>query len=54
MNGALPRNHFQTLSHSPGSIVEIDHFSLCAARHWRNALDRSSPMTAMVAMITCD
>ena len=42
MNGALPQNQFQNLSHSPDRSGNRS-FSLCAARHWTK---RIRPFTA--------
>jgi hypothetical protein len=54
MNGALPQNQFQNLSHSPDQSGNRPFFIVCSA-----ALDEAHssvhrPLTAMVAMITCD
>jgi hypothetical protein len=54
MNGALPQTQFPNLSHSPGSIGESVIFHCVQRGIGRHAFVRSSPMTAIVAMITCD
>jgi len=54
MIGALPQNQFQNLSHSPESIEESVIFHCVQRGIGRHAFVRSSPMTGMVVMITCD